>query len=406
MRWIDPNTRAALTGSRSADTLLVWAWYDGRLLYPDPLPVTSWSFSWDEGRQIQTLNISMADTDSERMPWLLEDPLGVAGTRLQCIYQVGGAGSASMGTYRVTGNEPDEQWRSYTINQKGFVDPGSSIPRGKRQVMVSGGASLDLTADDLAVEASISRLLAPESPKGAAPTILSEIARLMDGIAPVVTVTGVVDRAVNKTLIYEDDRLNAIQDLAKRIGCNYRFNGDGQCEIYPLEQHGEIQVLRGGDDGMVVDVQRGQKMDGLYNIFVADGTSTVGGQDLPIRGMATIVDGPLRFGGPHGRYPKFYESTMLTTQAQCDAYAVQMRDTQLAGLTQDLQVTCLPDPSIQCGDWVQVATYLVGLQEMRLLGRVTKISLQSSGTTVAPMSLTVTCSYTEVQRAFGGVVRG
>lgn len=405
MRWIDPNTRAALTGSRSADKLLVFAWYDGQLLYPDPLPVTSWSFSWDEGRQIQTLGVSMADTEADRMPWLLEDPLGVAGTRLQCIYQVGGAGPVSMGEYRVTGSAPDEQWRSYVIKDRGFVGPGSAIPAGKRQVMVSSGASLDLDSEDLAVEASISRLLAPESPQGTAPTILSEISRLMDGIVPVVAIGWVVDQPVNKTLIYEEDRLDAVQDLAKRIGCNFRFNGDGQMEIYPLTQHGETIVLRGGEDGMLISVGRSQRMDGLYNMFIADGTATVRGQEVPVRGIATIESGPLRYGGPHGKYPKFYESTMITTQAQANSYALEMRDTQLAGLTQDLQVTCLPDPSIQVGDWVQVATYLVGLKELRLLGRVTQMSLQSAGTSVGPMSLTVTCSYTEVQRAFGGVVR-
>ncbi|WP_104087035.1 hypothetical protein [Arthrobacter sp. GMC3] len=348
----------------------------------------------------------MADVDASRMPWLLEDPLGVAGTRLQCMYQVGGAGSVSIGEYRVTGNAPTEKWRSYVIDHRGHVNPGSPIPKGKRQVMVSSGASLNLSAEDLAVDASIYKLLAPESPQGGAPTILSEIRRLMDGIAPVVAVAGVVDRAVNKSLIFEGDRLNAVQDLCKRIGCNYRMNGDAQLEVYPLVKHGEVRVLRGGDDGMLVDVQRGQKLDGLYNMFIADGTATIGGQDVPIRGIATIDSGALKFGGAHGRYPKFYESTMLNTQQQCDEYAREMRDTQLAGLTQDLDIICLPDPSIQVGDWVQVATYLVGQQEMYLIGRVTKMDLKSSGSSVAAMTLTVTCSYTEAQRAFRGVVRG
>lgn len=410
MRWVDPITRKALTGSRPADTLRVFAWYDGQLLFPDPLPISSARFSWDEGRQVQTFDFTLADPDSKLMPWLLEDPLGVAGTRLQCDYVVGGVtkstGVVSLGEYRVSANAPEEKWRSYVINHKGYINPGSPIPRGMQRVMVPGGGSLNGSSKDLAVEVAISRLLAPESPRGAAPTILSEVSRLMGDIAPVVTAPGVVDRPVNKTLIYEGDRLNAVQDLCKRIGCNYRFNGDGQLEVYPLTLHGEVQLLRGGDEGMLVDLQRSQNMDGLYNQFVADGTAKLAGQDVPIRGIASVTAGPLRVGGPHGTYPMFYESTMLTTQQQVDDYAVEMMNTQLAGLTQDLDITCLPDPSIQVGDWVQVATYLVKQQEMKLLGRVTKMDMQWSGKTVGPMKLTVTCLHTEIQRAFGGVVRG
>lgn len=401
MRPMDANTLNALTGSRSGDGVVVYAWYNGQLAYPDPLPVDSWRFDWDTSRQVQTFDVTLADKDGTLAPWLLEDPLGVGGTRLQVMYRVGGAGTVNMGWYRVTQSVPDEVWRSYTITEKGRINPDSPVPQDKRLVYVSGGARVKLSASDLGVVAVNSRMLAPESPQGGSPTIVGEVRRLMDGIAPVVTATGVTDRAVNKTLVYEQDRLNAVQDLCKRISCDYRFNGNGQLEIYPLAGSAPVWKIAGGPEGVLVSVNRAQKLDGLYNMFIADGTAS----NAPVRGAAQIATGPLRVDGPHGRYPKFYSSNMLTTQAEADAYANEMMTTQIAGLTVELQIVCLPHPGLQQGDWVTVASPVINTQEVALSGRVTKIGLRG---TTAPdrMSLTVECSYSDVQTVMGGVFRG
>jgi len=93
---------------------------------------------------------------------------------------------------------------------------------------------------------------------------------------------------------------------------------------------------------------------------------------------------------------------MLTTQAECDAYAVTMRDTQLAGLTTDLVVTALPQPHIQQGDWVSVYNAVVDGRVIAVTGRVKTMSLGFSGGVPDRMVLTVECSYSDVQAAFSG----
>lgn len=402
MRQIDANTLNALAGSRSGEGITVYAWYGGRLAHPDPLPVASWGFNWDRTRQVQTFDLTVADKDGKLAPWLLEDPLGVGGSRLQVRYNVGGAGSINMGWYRITGSTPDERWRSYTINEAGRVNPDSPTPAGKKNVMVSGGAMVSVQADDLASVVKADRLLAPESPQGSSPTVVSEVTRLIGGIAPVVVTSGVVDRAVNKTLVYELDRLDAVQALCKSISCDYRMNGDGQFEIYPLAPQTPVAVLRGGPDGLLVKVDRNQSIDGLYNVFVVDGTAT----DHPVRSVAQITAGPLRVGGPHGRIPTFYESNLISTQAQADDYAQQMMTTHLAGLTVDLKVTCLPVPHVQQGDWVQVGNPIVNGQSVTLAGMVKAISQPSNGTVPGPCTVTVECAYSAVQTVIGGVSRG
>lgn len=407
MRQIDANTLAALSGSRAGDSLTVWVWYGGQLAWDTQLPVSAAKFSWDTTRQIQTVSLTLADTEGTLAPWLLEDPLGVGGSRLQVIYNVGGAGSVNIGWYRITRSTPAESWVGYTIDEAGTATPDSAVPKGKRLAHVSGGATITLDADEVGRLIASAQFPAPESPQGTAPTIVGEIKRLLTDIVPVVTTAGVTDRAVNKTLVYQGDRLNAVQDLCKRINCDYRFNGAGQLEVYPLTPQTPVATLKGGPEGLLVKVDRQQKYDGLYNEFYADGQYATTAPDgtqtqIPIRGYAAITSGPLRVGGPHGRYPKFYSSNMLTTQLDCDTYATTMRDTQLAGLTTDLVVTCLPLPHIQQGDWVTVYNAVVDGRTIQVTGRVKTMDLGFTNTAPDRMVLTVECTYADVQSAFSG----
>jgi hypothetical protein len=98
----------------------------------------------------------------------------------------------------------------------------------------------------------------------------------------------------------------------------------------------------------LVQVSRDQKIDALYNVFVARGTATVTKADgttqqVPIQSVAQITTGPLRVGGP---------------------------------------------------------------QTVTLNGKVKTMHLQSNGNTVAAMTLTVECTYADVQAALGTVTRG
>lgn len=403
MRTIDDATVNALNGSRQTDTITVYNWYGGTPVSEDPLPISSWSLDYDVGRQIQTFSCTVADKDGKYVPWLLEDPLGVGGAELQVIYNVGGAGSVNMGWYRITAPDPEDRWRHYIIDEAGTVNVDSPIPNGKRSAFASSGSTIQIAAADRAINIKNNKLLSPSSPKIGTPTAISEITRLTEDIVSVVTASGVVDEAVSKRMIYERERLDAVEDLCSLIACAYRMNGDGMLEIYPLEQAVSQWHIRGGPEGVLVRVRHGQQLDGLYNVFVAEGTTAAG---HPVRGIARITEGPLRVDGPHGTYvtPPF-ESPALDSQARVNLHAARMRDTFLRGLTVDLQITCLPHPGLQQGDLVTVAAPVVNGRVVELKGRIKRMLLASSGTTVSPMELTVECPYNEVQAVIGGINR-
>lgn len=406
MRPIDAGSLSALNGSRPGDYVTVYVWYAGQLVQNAPLNISTWALSWDATRQVQTFQADIIDPTGKLVPRLYDDALGVGGSQLQVIYNVGGASSVNEGWYRITNPKPVENWRTYVINNLGQINTNSPIPPGKKLAFVTGGATISVTAEDLAGEISRNRLEAPDSPQGTSPTIMSEIARLVGDICPVVALATVVDRSVNKTLIYQDDRLNAVQDLCKRIQCDYRMNGDGQLEVYPLATTAPVWTLQPGPEGVIVSTDWEQNISGMFNVFIADGTATAGGKQYPIRGRASITNGPMAEGGEFGTVQEFYSSTMLTTQAECDAYAATMRDTFVAGLTVLLNVTCAPHPALQQGETVLVASPVVDGLTVNLLGNVVTMDLKSNGNTVDAMTLTIVCPYTTVATVFGSVDRG
>ena len=400
MRVLDTATSLALSSSRPADTITVWAWYNGALAIPEPLDVNSWALSYDTTRQVQTLELTVADPDGSQTPWLPNDPLGVAGSRLQVFYNVGGAASIAYDWFRITEPQPAQKWRSYLVTDQGVQPVDSPQVPGMSRLYVSEGSPITLRADSLARNIANAKFLTPQSPpKSGSPTVVSEVKRLLADIMPVTVASGVVDHSVPSSLVYSDDRLNAVQDLCKRIGCDYRTTGAGTLEIYPIANLGPVWTLAPGVEGFEIDVLHEMKLDGLYNTFVVDGSA---GQNA-VRGYATIESGPLAPSGPHGSYPTFYSSQMIKATDEANAYAAQMRDTQLRGMTVSLTATCLPHPGLQQGDWITVqcpAPIPNGLATFP--ARIRTLDLGGRDGQVDPMKLGLDASYTDVAAIFGG----
>lgn len=408
---IDNKTLDALTGSRVGDRLEVFAWYGGKLSYPEALPISDWSITWDgsASKQVQgVLSLTVDDPDGSLAPWLWDDPLGVGGAELVCRYVVGGAGTVNRGRYRITGNDPKESWYSRTIRDDSASDPGGVVPPGNRLVMVSGGTLVPLTAEDMTVNLVLDEFLAPEQPAGTSPTVMSEIRRIVGDHMPVVF-TGVSDVKVDPGATYDGPRVDAVMDLAARAGASLRMGGSGELEVYKKSQN-PVWAVAGGDDGALININRSQSVDLLDNIGVARGEAKYkdgAGQEQvrPLTGIARVTEGPLRVGGPHGVKPRFMDSKLLNTQEEVDAAAGSLITNHLAGLTLDLEVTCLPNPALQVGDWVTVTQPVVDGRLVPLVGEVVTMKLQGSATAVGNMVLKVRCSFGQVQNVRGRAFR-
>lgn len=404
MRTMTEAQLSALTGSSSRAGVVVHAWYGG-VVVAESLPVETWSIGWDGQRQVQgQVSITVRDADGTLAPWSVDDPLGVGGARLQVIYHLGGGvDPLDLGWFRITGSDPVESWRVVRVKDSTATGNSEAAFFDERLEWVSGGASIPVQADDLTRQATIDKLLAPESPAGLAPTVLGEVRRLLTGIIPVTVAAGVVDKAVPTSLVYEKERMDAVEDLLQTIGCSHRMTADGSLEVFSTARTSPVWAIAGGDDGVLISVQRSQKLDGLYNGAISEG----GESGLPLIGRAFEMNGPLRWEGPHGRYPTFNSSTgTLKTQAAVDMDAKSRLRTEIAQRSVVLSVTCLPHPGLQVGDWVQVANPTTSGDPVPLVGVVRSINLRGSASQgVSLMTLAVECSYEDVQAVRWAVTR-
>lgn len=392
MLLIDEVSRAALDGSRPADELIVWAWYDGGLAWPDPLSVSDWSLSGsaDSSSKVQRqLSLKVADPDGSLSPWLFHDPLGVGGTVLQVIYRVGGAEAVNIGRFRVENNTPDQRHVRYVIPEYGYVKPDSAQVPHERTIMVPAGGTVDVTAVDITSNADRDKLLTPESPKTA--TVLAELSRLIGDHFPIVIEAGVTDKPVVKTLVYDRERLEACQDLLASVDARYRMGGDGEMRVYPIAPGPVVWRVEPGAG--LVEIGRSQSIDGLYNVWVVTGKED--GTGRPISAIATIKSGPLRVDGPHGRVPYFYTSELITSVSAAGSYAATLRDRQDQTYAVELTVVTAPHPEIQAGDRIEVGCPVKEGHIIYIPGEVAGI--QAGGSPLpGPTTFKVSCSYADI----------
>lgn len=408
MRVTDENTAQALTGSRPADRLVCWVWYDGQLAMDEPLPVAGWSMRWDGSEKQKvpgTINLSIKDPDGKLGPWLYSDPLGIGGNEIQIFYVVGGASDVRMGRYRISGNQVEESWLFKTIREDGYSIPDSLEGPGMRQVAVTLGSAVDVTAVDLTDYLDGDAFLAPEQPVGASPTVVSEVTRIVGDTMPIVW-QDVTDRSVPKASTWEDNRVEAVMDLLAMTGATFRMGPNGELECYTKSRE-PVFELAGGDDGVLINLSRGQSLDGVFNVGSVSSTrkgmdSTGQEIDVPIVGTYEIPDGDLRVGGPFKRRTTRNSNPLMDSQAKVDAAAKTLVLNKLASQSVELAVSCLPDPRIQTGDYGTVVTPVVDGRQVPLLGEVLSVSLSGDGATVNQMQLTVSCLLGDVAAALKG----
>lgn len=396
MRLLDAATALALTGSRPADTWIARAWRGNRLVVDEPLEILDWSAqdtAGDNTKVSQQLTLTIADPKGTLGAWKYDDALSVAGTEVQLIYKVGGAGAVNFGWFRVNGNEPDEVVDTRVIDEYGYIEPDGDLPPHKRRVFITK-AVVKLTLVDRTINPDLDKLEQPESPKGGA-TIISEWKRLTGEYFPTVVDDGVMDRAVSTKLVYEKERLEAGQDLLGRISAGYRMGGDGECHVYPLNT---APVARIEPGNALVSVKRKQALTGLYNRWVVEGKDQGDGQ--PVRAAVNLTVGPLAYGGDHGKIQSFYQSEMIENYAQAADYAAELRDKFLRTLALELDVTITPNPALQGGDRLEIGCPVAAGHVVYFTGTIT--SLQRRGDVLPrDTSLTVSCSYTDILVGLG-----
>jgi hypothetical protein len=286
-------------------------YYDGVRRLAD-LPISAPSFTDDGDAQVQqtgSVTVTYSGNFAETIvPKTAADYLAPFGAEL-AIYVLIKAGSfverIPMGWYRIT--EPSDSYEA------------AAVFRGRRIVV---GSTVKLALQDRLVRVQRDRFDLPSSPPQQE-SVLTEIGRLTG-----LQITRQVDdRPIPSGIVYEEDRLAAVYDLADVLDAVPHPLPDGSLGQRPNVWPAQVDTLRGGEHGSLVSVGRSMTADRVYNRVAIRSTST---DQRVILASAEITEGPLRASNadgtvsPFGRATYFYSSDLITTTEQAEAYAQQL----------------------------------------------------------------------------------
>lgn len=380
MRDVPAAMLAAFDGSSSGAALACSALYDGEVVQ-EHLDVSAWSMTWRLGDQ-QTVqgsaSFTIQDDAGLLAPWGYDEPLSVGGSRVQAMFECAGE-TVPLGEWLITRNQPNELWRL------------SRYGDGQSVRWVTGGATVPIDGADLTQLLANAKFMAPEAPPQSGSTVFAEIERLCDGLLGVEFI-GVKDKAVPRTMVYAEERINTIADLAHMVG-DYRVNGDGLLQIFepgrPPVPHWTIDA---GDRGALITVGREQSQDALFNAVTASGQTEDGEE---VRAYATATDGPLRWGGPFGQKPTETTST-ATSFYEMKLEAEKYLREQVESATTILNVYCAANPAYEIGDWGVVAQPVINGTLYPLIGRCVEVELSGGTDGIGEMRLTMECATADV----------
>jgi hypothetical protein len=218
------------------------------------------------------------------------------------------------------------------------------------------GDTVSVSCQGLLTLIAEANLISPFQPSSS-DTLVSVIRALVE---PALTVSfdgTLIDRAVPLGMQWDSDRLGAVTEVLTAWGAAERVTEDGYLLIEPVSDAG-ASVLSISDDpetGTVVRWQGATTRDGAFNVVVAQGEDASGNQ---IQGVSYDSDGtsPYQYGGSFNPLPvPFpYQSSLLTTVAQCRTTAAAQLKLLRRQAFRKLQVTMVPHPGLVPGDIVSV----------------------------------------------------
>jgi len=301
--------------------------YGGILVYQD-LPVEEGTVTVDEGSQVRrSANLTVADPSLD--PSSIIDLLAPFGTefmvRRGIKFAEGDEESIPLGVFRI-----DEASRSSWFD------------------------GVNITGSDRSGGLADARFMAGWNTLGGV-EIRTEIENLVRDVYPNIEFYDETDDdSLTQPAVWERDRMEAIETLAKALGAEFIFDPLGRAVLRPVttDLGSEADwVIDCGDRGVMLDVATGVSRTDVFNAVAAFGEQQDG--TPPVQGYAFVLSGPLTWGGPFGKKPRFFTSPFLATseQAQKAAKSVLVRST---GFNRSVQPTTIVNPALDAGDTLQI----------------------------------------------------
>lgn len=376
MKDVPEGLLGALEGSATNTTIQFNVWYGGNLVYPD-LPVSEWSHLWEASRQVNgQCSATVIDDSGNLAPWGADDILGVGGSILQSTIIVDDL-SLDLSWQRISKSDPDETWQ---LGRDGLT-------------WISGSATIPIEAEDLTLVVAGSRFMSPEAPREDA-TVKQEIVRLLSGIMLVQFDAGITDKQVPKSIVYQEERMDAVDDLVAAINCRQRMTADGRMHVYLPPDDTPVWTARGRAEGNLIQVSRAQDITTLTNAVVSRNTLENGRE---LQSIATQRVGPLATTGPHNIWPMSREANFALDQVAIAKDANTALANKIEDRVVEIPLRTVLHPGLEINDQIQVMVPTILGDETALKGRVTTISYGGGLALPVAMDVTMECKQRDIQ---------
>ncbi|TFD74739.1 hypothetical protein [Cryobacterium fucosi] len=331
---------AALAGGSFQKWYSADLWYDGERRLQD-VPVKISRLSDDDSRAVKTQGTATLtwtdDYGRSMLPVAAGDLFSPFGSEL-AVYAIVNAGTLQeripMGWFQIT-DVPSMRDRTMFWNNR----------------TITTGSTIEMALQDRLVQVQRQPFDVPS-----APTILTSVWDEIGRVTGLQLSRTIADAIISRSVVYQEDRIQAVLDLADILGGVPYMAPDGSLAMRPKVWGAVVDTLRRGDTGTIVSIGRGMSAEGVYNQVVFRGQDDLQGQVLAV---SEIISGPLRTENPGGgrspahRRPTFRSNQFVTTAGQAKAYT----DSELARaslLSVRWPITEVWNPLREVGDVVNV----------------------------------------------------
>jgi hypothetical protein len=261
------------------------------------------------------------------------------------------------------------------------VFSGIGYPNGSREIFpvftgrvqdVRRGADggVQIEADDLARDVIDFEFENPQ-PSVAGALVTAQIRTLITQALPTATFgTDDANAATTPTVVWDQDRGQALDDLAFAAGGRWYALGDGSfvTRRYPYQQTVPVVTIADESGGTNMTAERFVTRDGVANSITVSSERMDGSP--PIR--ATVRDtnpaSPTFFGGTFGRKTRIIKVQTPLTSAEAQAMATAELAASIA-LGAQWSISCVPNHALEPGDCILVKYR--GISEVQIIDDVT-----------------------------------
>lgn len=229
-----------------------------------------------------------------------------------------------------------------------WIPVGTFVVTGAKEV--PGG--MQITGEDRWRRIVDARFLQPEVTSGKHIDRIKELMERADGRISCLDHTG--STSTHRSSVWERDRDKAVIQLQNAIGAEVYFDPLGIAGIYNSPVLGQsVWNLDGNDGGCLIEPRVDTNRDKVYNAVVVEGEDASG--NTAVRAVAKVSDATnkLLYGGAAGQKPRYFRSTLITTQTQAQNTANSML-VKVSGIPKTVEIDAFANPALDAGDTVRV----------------------------------------------------